>query len=65
MLKATYSDGPAFNTRSKTSHQTATNTEPSSTQANKDTITQDFTTMKNTQDTTPNLLMNDRLQALL
>ena len=65
MLTATYSDGPAFNMRSKTSHQTATNTEPPSTHPNKDTITLDFTTMKSTQDITPKPLRNDRLQALL
>ena len=61
MLTATYSDGPAFNTRSKTSHQTATNTEPSSTPSNMDTITQDFTPTQSTQDITLKSLMNDKL----
>ena len=65
MLTATYSDGPAFNIRNKTSHQTAIYTDPSSNQPNKDTVTQDFTTTKSTQDVTPQPLTNDRLQALL
>ena len=65
MLTTTYSDGPAFNTRGKTSHQTTTNTDPSSNQPNKDVVTQDFTTTKSTQDVTPQPLINDTLQALL
>ena len=65
MLTATYCDGPVFNMRCKTSHQMATNIEPFSTQPNEDTITQDFTTTKSTQDTTLKPIMHDRLQALL
>ena len=62
---ATYTDGPAFNTRSKTSHQTATRTKPSSTPPYKDTITQDFTPTQRTQDIMPRPLPNDKLQTLL
>ena len=65
MLTATHSDRPAFNTRSKTSHQTATNADPSCNQPDKNTVTEDFTTTKSTQDATPQPLTNDRLQALL
>ena len=48
MLTATNSNGPTSNTRSKTTHQcqTTTNTEPSSTQPNKETVTPDLITVK-------------------
>ena len=63
MLTATNCDGPAFTTRSKTSHQcqTTTNTEPYNTQPNKESIT----TVETTQDATPKSLMDDRHKALL
>ena len=58
MLTAIYSDGPVFNTRSKTS-------QPSNTQPNEDTVMPDLTTTQGTLDATPKSLMDDRLQALL
>ena len=67
MLTATISDGPTCNTRSKTSQQCQanTNTEPSSTQPDKETVTPDLPTAKTTQDVTPKPLRDDRLKALL
>ena len=54
MFTATNLDGPAFNTRSKTSHhhQTTTDTEPSNTQPIKETVTLDLTTVETAQDIT-------------
>ena len=67
MLTATTLDGPTFNTRSKTLHQTQTtkNTEPSSTQPIKEAVTPDLTTVQTTQDITPKLLTASRHEALL
>ena len=67
MLTATYSDGPAFNTRSKTSHQSQTtmDTESSSTQSIKKPVTSDLTTVETTQDITPKPLTADRHKAFL
>ena len=67
MLTATNSDGPAFNTRSKTSHQgsTTVNTEFLSTQPIKEPVTPDFTTVKTTQDVTPKPLTDDGHDALI
>ena len=67
MLTATISNGPAFNTRSKTSHQhqRTINIEPSSTQSIKKTVTPDLTTMKTPQDVTKKPLTDDRCEALL
>ena len=61
MLIATISDRPAFITRSKTSHQhqITINTEPSSTQPIKETVTPHLTTVKATQDVTPKPLTID------
>ena len=54
MLIATNLDGPAFNTRSKTSHhcQTTMDTEPSNTPTSKETVTPDVTTVDTTQNIT-------------
>ena len=67
MLTATNSDGPPFNTRSKTSHhfQTTTDTEPSNTQPIKETVTPDVTTVETTQDITTKPLTSDRHEATL
>ena len=67
MLTATNSDGPTFNTRSKTSHQhqTTMETETSNTQLIKDTVTQDLNTVENMQNITPKSLTADRHKALL
>ena len=67
MLTATNFDGPAFNTRSETSHQckTTTNTEPSSTQPIKETLTPNLATVKTTQDVTQKPLTDDRHKVLL
>ena len=67
VLTATISSGPAFNTRSKTSHQCQTpmKTEPSSTQLIKETVTPDLTTVKTAQDATPKPLTDDTHEALL
>ena len=63
MLTATTSDGPAFNTRSRTSHQhpTTVNTELSSTPPDKETVTP----MNATHDFTPKPLTDDRHETLL
>ena len=67
MLIATNSDGPAFNTRSKTSHQhqTTMNTEPPNTLPDKEKVTPDLTTVKNTQDVAHKSLTDNRHKALL
>ena len=67
MFTATNSDRPAFNTRSKTSHQhqTTMNTEPSNIHPNRETVTPDLTTVKVNQDVTPKPLTDDRHEALL
>ena len=67
MLTATSLDGPAFKTRSKTSHQhqTTMDTEPSGTQSNKKPVTPDLTTVETTQDITLKPLTADRHEALL
>ena len=67
MLTATISNGPAFNTRSKTSHQcqTTMNAEPSNTYPYRETVKPDFTTVKATHDVTPKPLTDDRHKALL
>ena len=67
MFTATNSDGPTFNTRSKTSHhhQTTMDTEPSNTQPIKETVTPDLTTVETTHDITPKPLTADRHKALL
>ena len=67
MLTATNSDGPAFNKRSKTSHQcqTTTDTQHPSTQPNKEMVTPDLTTVKTTQDVTLKPLTDDRQESLL
>ena len=62
MLTVTHSDGPPFNTRSKTSHQTATYTEHSTTPPDIDTITQDFTPTQRTQDIMLRPLINVKLR---
>ena len=67
MLTTTISDGPASNTRSKTSHhcQTTSDTEPSSAPTTKETVTQDLTIVITTQDVTLKPLTDDRHEALL
>ena len=67
MHTATNMDGPAFNTRSKTSHhcQKTTDTKPSNTQPIKETVTLDLTTVETSQDTTPQPLTVDRHETLL
>ena len=67
MLTTTISNGPASNTRSKTSHhhQTTSNTEPSSAQPDKETVTLDPTTVKTTKDVTVKPLTDDRHKALI
>ena len=67
MLTATNFNGPAFNTRSKTSHQhqTTTDTDHSNTQPNKETVTPDLTTVETTQDIMTKPLTADRYEALL
>ena len=63
MLTATNSDGPAFNTKSKTSHQceTTTNTDPSNTQPDKEAVT----LVETMQDVTPKPLIDNRHEAQL
>ena len=65
MLTATNSDGPAYNTRSKTSHQcpTSANTELSSAQPIK--ITLDLTTVQTSQDITPKPLTANQQDVVL
>ena len=58
MVTATNSDGPAFNTRSKTSQL-------SNSKANKNTFTPDLPTVKGTLVVKLKSLTDDRLQALL
>ena len=67
MLTASTSDGPAFNTRSKTSHWglTTANIELLSTQPIKEPVTLDFFTLKTTQDVTPKHLTDDRYEAIV
>ena len=67
MFTATNLDVPAFNTRSKTSHQhqANTDTEPSSTQPIKETVTPDLTTVETIQNITPKPLTANRHKALL
>ena len=67
MLTATNSNGPALNTRSKTSHQclTTMQTEFSRTQPDKETVTPDLTTVKTIQDVIPKPLTDDRHKTLL
>ena len=67
MLTTTTYNGPAFNTRSKTSHQcpTTANTELLSTQPIKETVTPDLTTVKTTEDVTPKPLTDGRHEALI
>ena len=67
MLTATNFDGPAFNTRSKASHQSQIpmDKEPSDTHSTKDTVTPDLTTVETSQDITPKPLTADRHEALL
>ena len=67
MLTATNWDRPAFNTRSKTSHHCQTNmdTEPSSIQTIKETVTPDVTTVDTTQDITLKPLSADGCKTLL
>ena len=67
LLTATNPDGPAFNTRSKTSlqHQTTMETETSDTQSIKNTATPGLTTVETTQDKTPKPLKANRCEALL
>ena len=60
MLSATNLDGPAFNTRSRTSQHTST--EDTTPQPQSDAVTPDVT---DTPSTTPKSLTTDRLQALL
>ena len=59
MLTATNLDGPAFNTRSKTSHQCLTTTH-TDTQPIKKTVTPDLTTVEASQDITLKPLTADR-----
>ena len=67
ILTATNSDGPAFHTRSKTSHQCQTprDPEPSNPQPIKESVTPDLTTVKTSQDITWKPLTADRHEALL
>ena len=67
MLIATNLDGPAFNTRSKTSqqHQRTTDTDPSDTPPIKETITLDLPTVETSQDITPKPLIANSCEALL
>ena len=67
MPTATNSERPTFNTKRKTLHQHKenTDTEPSSIQHIKETVTPDLSTVETTQDITPKLLMADRHEALL
>ena len=67
MLTTTNSDGLAFNTRSKTSHQhqTIRKTEFLNTQPDKEMVIPDATTVKTTQDVTPKPLTNNRHKVLL
>ena len=58
MLSATHSDGPAFNTRSRTAQQSSSEGSTPQTYA----VAPDVT---NTQSTTPKSLSADRLEALL
>ena len=58
MLSATHSDGPAFNTRSRTAHQHSSNGPTPQTDAAAPVITE-------TGNTTPQSLSADRLEALL
>ena len=62
MLTATNSDGPAFNTRSRTSqqHQTTKDTGPSNTSPITNPATSDLTTVETTQDITLKPLTADR-----
>ena len=60
MLSATYLDGPAFNTRSRTAQ--CTTMEDHNTQSQSDAVTPDVTIITGT---TPKPLMTDRLQVLL
>ena len=67
MLTATNSDGPAFNTRSKTSQQcqTTKDTRLSNTPTIIQPATSDLTTVETTQDITLKLLTADRHEVLL
>ena len=63
MLTTSDYDGPAFNTRSRTSQCSIT--EDLTPQPDADTVTPDITTTKDTPDATPKWLTEDRLHALL
>ena len=67
MFTATNLDGPAFNTRSKTSQQSQTpkDTRPLNTPSILKPTTSDFTTVETTWDITPKPLTADRHEALL
>ena len=67
MLTAIHRDEPAFNTRSRMSHQGQTTMEkdPSSTQPIKEIVTPDLTTMGTTQDLTLKPLTAKKHEALL
>ena len=67
MLTATNSDGPAFNTRSRTSQQqqTTKDTRPPNTPSITNHVTSDSTTVETTQDITPKPLTTERHEALL
>ena len=67
MLTTTNSDGPAFNTRSKTLQQQQANTElePSGTQHIKETVMLDLTTVETTQNITPKPLTANRHDTFL
>ena len=67
MLTATNSDGPAFNTRSKTLHKchANTDTEALSTTPSRESITPDLTSMETTEDITPKTLTVNRHETLL
>ena len=63
MLSTTNLDGPAFNTRSRTTQ--CNNTEDLTLQPKTDTVTSDIPKVTDRPDATPKLLSKYRLQALL
>ena len=63
MLSATNHNGPAFHTRSRTAQCNIT--EDLTPQPKTDTVTPDITKITDMPDAMPNLLTEDRLQALL